>query len=63
MKDRLSRSAFWNVAPRNRTQTFYMRFLKGPSAEIKSAFTESQKAFKEFGKNALKTRYSEFLEE
>lgn len=46
---------------KNRTQTFYTRFLKGPSGELKSGFTESQEAFKKFGKDTLKTRYSEYL--
>lgn len=63
MKDYLKMARIWNVAPRNRTQTYYTRFLKGPSAEIKSQFTESQKAFKKFGEDAMKTRYSELLGE
>ncbi len=63
MKDFLGQSAFWNMAPRNWTQTAYMRFLKGPSGEVKSQFTESQKAFEQFGKDSLKTRYTELWEE
>ena len=61
MKDILGKSAFWNVAPKNRTQTYYMRFLKGPGAELKSQFTDGVRAFKTFGEDALKTRYSENL--
>ena len=57
MKDYLNRSAWWNRAPRNRTQTFYTRFLKGPDGALKSQFTDSQDAFKRFGENALKTHY------
>jgi hypothetical protein len=63
MKDYLGRSAFWNIAPRNRTQTAYTRFLKGPGAELKSQFTESVAAFKKLGENSLRTRYTEFLED
>jgi hypothetical protein len=55
--DRLGSSAWVNRAPRNRTQTIYARFLKGPSAELKSSFTDSKASFEAFGKNALKTRY------
>lgn len=61
MRDRLNRSAFWNVAPRNRTQTAYTRFLKGPGAGLKSQFTESAAAFRRFGEEALKTSYTEYL--
>jgi len=63
MRDRLNRSAFWNVAPRNRTQTTYTRFLKGPGAELKSQFTESVAGLRKIGETALRTRYSEFLED
>ncbi len=62
MKERLHQSSFWNIAPRNRTQTFYTRFLKGPGAELKSQLTESRESFNGLRENALKTRYSELLE-
>jgi len=62
MKDLLGKSRLWNTPVKNRTQTFYTRFLKGPSAELKSQFTASQEAFEKFGKDALKTKYSEYLE-
>jgi len=62
MKDRLHHGAFWNIAPRNRTQTFYTRFLKGPSAELKSQFTESRDAFHKLSDDTLRTRYTEILE-
>ncbi len=63
MKDRLNKSQFWNSPVKNRTQTFYTRFLKGPSAELKSQFTASKEAFGKFSENALETRYTELLEE
>ena len=62
MRDLLHKSVWWNRAPKNPTQTTYTRFLKGPSAEIKSAFTENKDRLQKFGENALKTRYSEYLE-
>jgi hypothetical protein len=62
VRDLLGTSAWVNRAPKNRTQTIYTRFIKGPSGELKSGFTESQAAFKDFGKDALKTRYSEYWE-
>ena len=63
MKDRLGASAWVNRAPRNRTQTSYTRFLKGPSGELKSQFTENKRAFDALMKDALRTRYTEFLGE
>lgn len=62
MKDLLGKSSWWNSPAKNKTQTFYTRFLKGPSGEVKSSFTESKKAFEDFGKDCLKTRYSEMME-
>lgn len=62
MKDYLGTSAWVNRAPRNRTQTIYARFLKGPGADLKSQFTESAAAFRKFGEDALRTRYTEYME-
>jgi hypothetical protein len=61
MKDRLGTSAWVNRAPRNMTQTYYTRFLKGSSAELKSSFTEGRDRFNRMMEDALKTRYSELL--
>lgn len=63
MRDRLNQSSWWNRAPRNRTQTYYTRFLKGVTAPLGSRFTKSLDAFQRFGKDALTTRYSEYIGE
>jgi len=62
MKDRLERHRFWNVPPRNPTQTRYVRFLKMPGGKLKTRFTNIQDSFNDALKNALKTRYSDILE-
>jgi len=62
MKDLLGKSRAWNIAPRNKTQNFYTRFLRVPSGPLKSQFTASKEAFCKFGEDALKTRYTDILE-
>jgi hypothetical protein len=63
VKDRLGKARAWNIAPRNPTQTFYARFLKGPGGTLKSQFTASKEEFEKFGEDALKTRYTRMMEE
>jgi hypothetical protein len=63
MKDRLKTNYLWNIAPRNRTQTFYTRFMRVPDGPLKSQFTASKEAFSKFCEDALKTRYSRMMEE
>ncbi len=49
-----------NIAPRNRTQTSYTRFLKQPGGEIRTAFSESRSAFRKTMDDAMKSPYDEF---
>jgi len=64
MKDRLGKSWFINLPPRNPTQTIYTRFLRGPEAEIKTMFSESKADWKNRSRNALRTIYTDlFMEE
>jgi len=57
-----ARSRFINIAPVNPTQTTQNRFRRGPEAPLESGFTRSSRAYDEFGKNALKTRYTKFMD-
>ena len=48
MKDRLGKARFWNLAPKNPTQTRYTRFLLGPRGKIKTSYTDSLERFEMF---------------
>jgi hypothetical protein len=52
-------NALYNVFPRNPTETAYMRFLKGPEGDIKTAFSESRLAWDKEMRDRLKTPYEE----
>jgi hypothetical protein len=44
MKNWLERG-LWNIAPRNRTQTQYTRFLRTPHGELDTMFSKTKSAF------------------
>lgn len=53
-----------NAAPRNPVQTAYLRFLRGPGGEIRTAFSDSTDAFAAYtapSNSLLKTPYDELL--
>jgi len=49
--------ALWNIFPANRTQTAYLRFLKQPGGEMRTAFTDSQLAWDKKMSDRLRTDY------
>ena len=53
-------SRFINLPPRNPTQTHYTRFLKGPSGEVKTNFTEAIERFNKV-MNRHKTVYEKYV--
>jgi len=52
--------AFRNLAPKNPTQTMYTRFVKMPTGDLKTSFTEAFKST--LDTDRLKTRYSSIME-
>jgi hypothetical protein len=56
MKDYLRAHKFRNVFPNNPTQTMYFRFQKNPSLKLETAFTKSDRAFKN-ASHILETSY------
>ena len=45
MKDAIGQNTFWNLPPRNPTQTVFRRFAKVPHGAVRSAFSDSQEDF------------------
>lgn len=62
MKDYLGKARFWNAAPLNPTQTIYTRFIKGPLEPTKTIFSRGRSDWQKIGKDAMKNRYSEWLD-
>ena len=63
MKDRLGQSTWVNRPARNRTQTTYTRFIVEPQSALASAFSKKADAWKARMGDALRTKYSEYLED
>ena len=63
MKDRIGRAKFINLPVKNPTQTRYTRFMRMPYTRLESAFTRSEDKYRTLMNNALKNRYSEYLED
>ena len=63
MRDRLGLSAWENRFPNNPTQNLFRRFVRQPQAGLPDRLEDYRKQFEDFGKKALKTRLSEYLEE
>lgn len=64
MKDRLGKASFWNAPIRNRTQNALERFERKPNGEwFDRGFKESERKFKTIINRALKTHYSEILDD
>jgi len=57
------RSQWENRPIANPTQSAYVRFIKQPSSEIKSQFTEAVKKFQEQQRRSLKSSYFQMEEE
>jgi hypothetical protein len=53
----MKNNKFWNVPPKNPTQTMFRRFQKTPKADL----FELPDITKDF-KKRMKTRYSKFME-
>jgi len=63
MRDRLRQSAWWNRPLANPTQNQFIRFIKQPGSGLPDTLKEYRDKFEDFGKKALKTRLSEYLED
>jgi len=63
MKDYLYLHKWWNLPPKNPTQTMYTRFMESPKSELKSAFTESVDDFNNFINKRTRTAYTSYLED
>jgi hypothetical protein len=55
-------SQFINAPPKNPTQTQYTRFLEKPGGVVTSQFTKTQQDFESAMSDALKTKYTPYLE-
>ncbi len=62
MKDRLGKSAWWNLPVSNPIQNRYRRFMKTPHSDLKTAFTDSIEWFDKF-KDEQKTVYERMIGE
>jgi hypothetical protein len=62
MKDRIGTSQFINAPVRNPTQNIFRRFVRMPGAGLPDMLADSRKKFEDFGKKALHTGLSEYLE-
>jgi hypothetical protein len=63
MRDLLGTAAFWNQPVANETQNIFRRFVKTPGAGLTDRLAEYRDKFSEFGKKALHTHLSEYLED
>jgi hypothetical protein len=63
MKDRLGTASWINAPVRNPTQSLFRRFVKMPGSETTDKLKEYRDKFDEFGKKALRTHLSEYLED
>ena len=63
MKDRLGTAAFWNSPVRNSTQNIFTRFVRQSGAELRDTLRDYREKFDKFGKKALHTGLSEYLED
>jgi len=64
MKDRLGKSRFWNAPVRNPTQNRLERFERKPGGEwFGKEFKDSERKFKTIINRALKTHYSDLLDD
>ena len=63
MKDRLGTSSFWNSPIRNSTQNLFTRFVKQPGSDMADRLRDYREKFDEFGKRALRTHLSKYLED
>jgi hypothetical protein len=61
MRDRLGFSKWVNAPVRNPTQNKFSRFVKQPGSGLPDTLKEYRTKFDDFGKQALKTRLSEYL--
>ena len=62
MKDRLGTSSWINAPVRNPTQNTFRRFVKTPGAGLLDTLRDYREKFDTFGKKALRTHLSEYLE-
>jgi hypothetical protein len=63
MRDLLGRAAWENRFPNNPTQTIFRRFIHQPYTEIHDTLKDTRERFDSFGKKALHTHLSEYLED
>ena len=63
MRDRLGTSAFWNRPLANPTQNIFTRFVRQPQAGLQDKLKDYRDKFDKFGKKALHTSISEYLED
>ena len=63
MKDRLGFSKWVNAPVRNPTQNLFTRFVKTPQAGLPDKLRDYREQFDKFGKKALHTSLSEYLED
>ena len=62
MRDRLGTHAWVNRFPNNPTQTMFKRFIRQPASGLPDLLKDTRDKFSDFGKKALHTRLSEYLE-
>jgi hypothetical protein len=64
MKDRLGKGKFWNAPLRNPTQNYLERFERKPGGEwFDRGIKDSERKFKTILNRALKTHYSEIMDD
>ena len=63
LRDRLGTAAWWNQPTANPTQSIFRRFVKTPGAEMTDRLKDHREQFDKFGKKALHTSLSEYLED
>ena len=64
MKDRLGKAKWWNQPLSNPTQNAFRRFQREPGGEwFGKRFNESEREFKTILNKALKTHYSDILDD
>ena len=63
MRDYLGKSRWDNLPIKNITQNIFTRFVRQPQAGLPDLLKDTRDKFEDFGKKALKTRLSEYLED
>lgn len=63
MKDLIGAHVWWNRPLANPTQNIFVRFVRQPGSGLPDTLKDYRDKFENFGKKALRTHLSEYLDD